>query len=97
VCHFTDWDKLPKHRVKTAQSSRVDTLPKIWRKAEIARAAHLDGASLPRFPARVAGEQRARLSSPLALFGHVAISELGLLPGVKGKLDFEPAKGSFWR
>ena len=33
----------------------------------------------------------------LYLFGHVAISELSLLWGVKRKLDFEPAKGSFWR
>jgi hypothetical protein len=32
---------------------------------------------------------------PLALFGHGAISELSLLSGVKRKLDFEPAKGSF--
>ena len=30
-------------------------------------------------------------------FGHAAISELSLLSGVKRKLDFEPAKGSFWR
>ena len=33
----------------------------------------------------------------LALFGHDAMSELSLLSGVKRKLDFEPAKGSFWR
>jgi hypothetical protein len=32
----------------------------------------------------------------MALFGHAAISELSLLSGVKRKLDFEPAKGSFW-
>jgi hypothetical protein len=32
-----------------------------------------------------------------ALFGHAAISELRLLSGVMRKLDFEPAKGSFWR
>jgi hypothetical protein len=31
------------------------------------------------------------------LFGHAAISELSLLSGVKRKLDFEPAEGSFWR
>ena len=31
----------------------------------------------------------------MALFGHAAISELSLLSGVKRKLDFEPAKGSF--
>jgi hypothetical protein len=30
-----------------------------------------------------------------ALFGHAAISELSLLSGIKRKLDFEPAKGSF--
>ena len=33
----------------------------------------------------------------LALFGYGAISELSLLSGVKRKLDFVPAKGSFWR
>jgi hypothetical protein len=33
----------------------------------------------------------------MALFGHGAISELSLLSGAKRKLDFEPAKGSFWR
>ena len=33
----------------------------------------------------------------VAHFGHAAISELSLLSGVKRKLDFEPAKGSFWR
>ena len=33
----------------------------------------------------------------MALFGHAAMSELSLLSGVKRKLDFEPAKGSFWR
>ena len=32
-----------------------------------------------------------------ALFGHAAISELGLLSGIKRKVDFEPTKGSFWR
>jgi hypothetical protein len=33
----------------------------------------------------------------LAHFGHAAISELSQLSGVKRKLDFESAKGSFWR
>jgi hypothetical protein len=33
----------------------------------------------------------------MALFGHAAISELSLLLGVKRKLDFESAKGRFWR
>jgi hypothetical protein len=33
----------------------------------------------------------------MALFGHAAISEFSLLSGVKRKLDFEPAKGRFWR
>jgi hypothetical protein len=33
----------------------------------------------------------------LAHFGHSAISELSQLSGVKRKLDFESAKGSFWR
>ncbi|SHH03087.1 hypothetical protein SAMN05444169_5355 [Bradyrhizobium erythrophlei] len=37
------------------------------------------------------------MSLLLALFGHATISELSLLSGVKRKLDFEPAKGSFWR
>ena len=32
-----------------------------------------------------------------ALFGHAAISELSQLSGVKRKLDFESAKGCFWR
>jgi hypothetical protein len=32
----------------------------------------------------------------MALFGHAAISELSQLSGVKRKLDFESAKGSFW-
>jgi hypothetical protein len=35
--------------------------------------------------------------SPLALFGHAAIAESSLISGVKRKLYFEPAKGSFWR
>ena len=33
----------------------------------------------------------------MAHFGHAAISQLSLLSWVKRKLDFEPAKGSFWR
>jgi hypothetical protein len=38
-----------------------------------------------------------RVTSPLlAHFGHAAISELSQLSGVKRKLDFESAKGSFW-
>src|SRR5467141_3063449 len=45
-------------------------------------------------PAQRAIAQRFRA---LALSGHAAISELSLLSGVKRKLDFEPAKGSFWR
>jgi hypothetical protein len=32
-----------------------------------------------------------------ALFGHAAISELSQLSGVKRELDFESAKGCFWR
>ena len=46
--------------------------------------------------ARRSALPRERLS-PLALFGHAAISELSLLSGVKRKSDFEPANGSFWR
>jgi hypothetical protein len=42
-------------------------------------------------------KQRATAPLPvLALFGHAAISGLSLLSEVKRKLDFEPAKGSFW-
>jgi hypothetical protein len=33
----------------------------------------------------------------LALFGRATTSELSLFLGVKRKLDFELAKGSFWR
>jgi hypothetical protein len=29
--------------------------------------------------------------------GHAAIAELSPVSGIKRKLDFEPAKGSFWR
>ena len=42
-------------------------------------------------------EVNARALPLLTLFGHAAISELSLLSGVKQKLDFEPAKGRFWR
>jgi hypothetical protein len=37
------------------------------------------------------------MSPVVALFEHAAIAESSLLSGVKRKLDFEPAKGSFWR
>jgi hypothetical protein len=30
-------------------------------------------------------------------FGHAAIAELSPVSGIRRKLDFEPAKGSFWR
>jgi hypothetical protein len=33
----------------------------------------------------------------LAHFGHAAIAELSPVSGIRRKLDFEPAKGSFWR
>jgi len=33
----------------------------------------------------------------MALFGHAAIAELSPVSGIRRKLDFEPAKGSFWR
>jgi hypothetical protein len=33
----------------------------------------------------------------LAHFGHAAIAELSPISGIRRKLDFEPAKGSFWR
>jgi hypothetical protein len=33
----------------------------------------------------------------MAPFGHAAIAELSPVSGIKRKLDFEPAKGSFWR
>jgi len=33
----------------------------------------------------------------MALFGRAANCKLSLLSGIKRKLDFEPAKGSFWR
>jgi hypothetical protein len=33
----------------------------------------------------------------MAHFGHAAIAELSPVSGIKRKLDFEPAKGSFWR
>jgi len=35
--------------------------------------------------------------SLLALFRPGANCELSLLSGIKRKLDFEPAQGSFWR
>jgi hypothetical protein len=33
----------------------------------------------------------------LAHFGHAAIAELSPVSGIRRKLDFEPAKRSFWR
>jgi hypothetical protein len=33
----------------------------------------------------------------LAHFGHAAIAELSPVSGIRRKLDFEPAEGSFWR
>jgi hypothetical protein len=33
----------------------------------------------------------------LAHFGRAAIAELSPVSGIRRKLDFEPAKGSFWR
>jgi hypothetical protein len=33
----------------------------------------------------------------VAHFGHAAIAELSPVSGIRRKLDFEPAKGSFWR
>jgi hypothetical protein len=33
----------------------------------------------------------------MAHFGHAAIAELSPVSGIRRKLDFEPAKGSFWR
>ena len=45
----------------------------------------------------VRGQSQLTSATKSALFGHAAISELSLLSGVKRKLDFEPAKGSFWR
>ena len=33
----------------------------------------------------------------MAPFGHAAIAELSPVSGIRRKLDFEPAKGSFWR
>jgi len=33
----------------------------------------------------------------LAHFRHAAIAELSPVSGISRKLDFEPAKGSFWR
>jgi hypothetical protein len=43
------------------------------------------------------GLSQLTFATKSALFGHAATSELSLLSGVKRKLDFEPAKGSFWR
>ena len=45
----------------------------------------------------VRGLSQLTFATKSALFGHATISELSLLSGVKRKLDFEPAKGSFWR
>jgi len=33
----------------------------------------------------------------LAHFGNAAIAELSPVSGIRRKLDFEPAEGSFWR
>ena len=33
----------------------------------------------------------------LAHFGHAAIAELSPVSRIRRKLDFDPAKGSFWR
>jgi hypothetical protein len=47
-------------------------------------------------PPEAVGQRKQSLPF-LAHFGHAAIAELSPVSGIKRKLDFEPAKGSFWR